>query len=334
MDRFLCLQAFVRVAETHSFAKAARQLHVSQSVITHRVNQLEEFTQSALFHRSTRHVQLSEAGAGFFNECAELVSHIDSALERMRALQGSPTGRLRLQIVPGLALDDLGVAIRDFMSLYPHIEIELNADDAPVNPIDKGYDVSLQILRPGAEMLIERPLFPVHRVFCASPKYLAAHGEPTTPAELTQHLLGVYSGHPTRDRWTFQHGDEEISLQLTSKFRCSSMQVLREFALAAGGIACLPTYVCGKELSNGELIVVLPQYTLPKIELLAIYPVTHRGALKVKLFVDFIARRYSGDLPWDAALRARKPLAAELKPGSRSLRSAKKTTTSRRATQR
>lgn len=92
--------------------------------------------------------------------------------------------------------------------------------------------------------------------------------------------------------------------------------------------------MCGKELSNGDLVVVLPQYKLSKIELLAIYPVTHRGALKVKLFVDFIARRYSGDLPWDAAVRTQKTLAAESKLGSRSLRSAKKTTASRRSTQR
>lgn len=312
MDRFLCMQAFVRVAETRSFAEAARQLGVTQSVISHRVSQLERFVQSSLFHRSTRSVRLSEAGEVFFNECAELVSHTDSALERMRALKGSPAGRLRLQIVPGLALDDLGAAIRDFMGLYPNIDIELIADEVPVNPIDKGYDVSLQILRTGAGTLIERPLFPVHRVFCASPKYLAMHGEPATPAELAQHPLGVYSEHPTRDRWTFQRGNEEFSLQLRPKFRCSSMQVLREFSLAGGGITCLPTYVCGKELSSGELSVVLPQYELPRIELSALYPVTHRGALKVKLFVDFIARRYSGDLPWDEALRRGKRPAREL----------------------
>lgn len=311
MDRFLCLQAFVRVAETRSFAEAARQLHVTPSVITQRVSQLEEFVESALFHRSTRSVQLSEAGLSFFNECTEVVSHMDSALERMRALKATPTGRLRLQVLPGFALDHFGEIIRDFAAAYPNIEVDLSVDDAPVNPVDKGYDVSLQIFRPGAEMLIERPLFLVHRVFCASPKYLALHGMPATPADLAKHQLGLYSAYPTRDRWTFQRGDEEISQILAPTFRCNSIHVLRDYALADGGITCLPTFVCGDRLLRGTLSMVLPEYKLSPLELLAIYPVTHRRALKVRLFVDYIAQRYSGDLPWDEVLRKRESAGAE-----------------------
>lgn len=303
MDRFLCLQAFVRVAETRSFAEAARQLHVTPSVITQRVSQLEEFVQSALFHRSTRSVQLSEAGLSFFNECTEVVSHMDSALERMRALKATPTGRLRLQVLPGFALEHFGEIIRDFAAAYPNIEVDLSVDDAPVNPVDKGYDVSLQIFRPGAEMLIERPLFPVYRVFCASPKYLALHGTPQTPADLAEHQLGLYSAYPTRDRWIFRRGDEEVSQILAPIFRCNSIHVLRDYALSNGGITCLPTFVCGDQLLRGNLSMVLPEYQLSPLELLAIYPVTHRRALKVKLFVDYIAQRYSGDLPWDEVLR-------------------------------
>lgn len=311
MDRFLCLQAFARVAETCSFAEAARQLHVTPSVITQRVGQLEEFVQSALFHRSTRSVQLSEAGLAFFNECAEVVSHMDSALERMRALRTTPAGRLRLQILPGFALKYLGEVIRDFNALYPNIEVDLSVDDSPVNPVDKGYDVSLQVFRPGAETLIERPLFQVQRVFCASPMYLAQNGTPQVPADLTRHYVALYSAYPTRDRWTFDYGKEEVSVLLTPMLRCNSIHVLRDFALAGGGITCLPTFVCGDELLNGKLTIILPEYKLRPLELLAIYPVTHRRALKVKLFVDYMAQRYSGNLPWDEALRRQERLMAQ-----------------------
>jgi DNA-binding transcriptional LysR family regulator len=219
---------------------------------------------------------------------------------------------LRLQVLPGFALDHLGEVIRDFTALHPRIEVDLSVDDAPVNPVDKGYDVSLQIFRPGAEMLIERPLFPVSRVFCAAPEYLALHPAPEVPADLTSHHLGLYSAYPTRDRWSFRRGDEEISLILAPSFRCNSIHVLRDFALSGGGITCLPTFVCGKELLNGKLQLVLREYKLAPLELLAIYPVTHRRALKVKLFVDYIAQRYSGNLPWDEALR----LSSELTSGA------------------
>ena len=94
MDKFECIQAFVRVAETHSFVEAARQLNVTPSVITSRVKKLESYIQSPLFHRSTRAFTLSEAGANFFEECADLVSHVDSALERMRVMKTTPTGVL------------------------------------------------------------------------------------------------------------------------------------------------------------------------------------------------------------------------------------------------
>jgi len=84
MDRFQCIQAFVRVAETKSFVEAARQLHVTASVITSRVKQLEDYLQTPLFHRSTRAVTLSEAGGNFFEECSDIVSRMDSLMERMR----------------------------------------------------------------------------------------------------------------------------------------------------------------------------------------------------------------------------------------------------------
>jgi DNA-binding transcriptional LysR family regulator len=98
MDRFLCIEAFVRVAETRSFAEAARQLGVTPSVITTRVQQLENFAQTPLFHRSTRKVTLSEAGSTFIDECLDLLARLDSVTDRMRLTQGTPVGTLRVQV--------------------------------------------------------------------------------------------------------------------------------------------------------------------------------------------------------------------------------------------
>jgi DNA-binding transcriptional LysR family regulator len=306
MDKFQCMQAFVRVAETHSFVEAARQLNVSASVITGRIKQLEQYIQSPLFHRSTRAVMLAEAGVAFLNECADVVSQLDATMENMRMMKSTPTGVLRLQVLPGFALGHLGLALKDFREQYPHIELDITVSDVPVNPVDKGYDVALQIFRPSAESLIERPLFQVRRIFCASPQHLRSHGVPRKPADLLHHKLGLYSAYPTRDRWTFR-GDpatasEEI-LHLPAVIRTNSVHMLRDFALSGGGITCLPTLVCGDDLTKGKLVIVLGDYEIPPLDLLAIYPVTHRRALKVKLFVDFIAQRFAGEPVWDQALR-------------------------------
>jgi DNA-binding transcriptional LysR family regulator len=178
--------------------------------------------------------------------------------------------------------------------------------DQSVNPIDEGYDVSLQIFRPGAEVLIERRLFIVRRVFCASPQYLARRGIPTRPTDLIKHDIGLYSAYPTRNRWTFRqtkNGDEEIHVELPARVQSNSVHLLRDFARIGGGITCLPTLVCGEDLLSGALVPLLTDYDLPALELLAIYPTTHRGTVKVKLFVEFIRKRFSGEPEWDKALR-------------------------------
>jgi DNA-binding transcriptional LysR family regulator len=303
MDRFLCIEAFVRVAETQSFAIAARQLGVTPSVITSRVKQLEGFVQAPLFHRSTRKVALSETAQSFFNECVELLARVDSVIDRMRLTQDTPLGQLRLQVLPGFALGPFARALKDFSLEYPHISLDVTVSDKPVNPIEEGYDLSLQIFRPGAEVLIERRLFVVRRVFCASPQYLSERGAPQHPSDLLKHDIGLYSGYPTRNRWAFRRADEEINIELPARVHSNSVHLLRDFARIGGGITCLPTLVCSEDLLSGTLVALLTDYDLPLLELLAIYPTTHRGTVKVKLFVDFIRERFSGIPDWDRALQ-------------------------------
>jgi len=300
----------VRVAESQSFANAARQLGVTPSVITNRIKQLETFIETPLFHRSTRTVTLSEAGTKFFEECADLITQIDSVTDRMRLAQATPSGMLRVQVLPGFALGHLGRAIKDFSAAYPDINIDITVSDKAANPVDEGYDVAFQIFRSGSETLIERPLFPVRRLFCASPQYIKKAGAPQRPADLLRHSLGIYSGYPTRNRWFFRRGDEEITIELPAKIRSNSVHLLHDFARTGGGITCLPTLVCGQDLMLRNLVPLLTDYELPPLELLAIYPTTQRRAVKVKLLVEFIAKRFSGEPEWDQALRKLTPQSA------------------------
>ena len=300
----------MRVAESQSFANAARQLGVTPSVITNRIKQLETFIETPLFHRSTRTVTLSEAGTKFFEECADLITQIDSVTDRMRLAQATPSGMLRVQVLPGFALGHLGRAIKDFSAAYPDINIDITVSDKSANPVDEGYDVAFQIFRSGSETLIERPLFPVRRLFCASPQYIKKAGAPQRPADLLRHSLGIYSGYPTRNRWFFRRGDEEITIELPAKIRSNSVHLLHDFARTGGGITCLPTLVCGQDLMLRNLVPLLTDYELPPLELLAIYPTTQRRAVKVKLLVEFIAKRFSGEPEWDQALRKLTPQSA------------------------
>jgi len=312
MDRLQNIETFVRVAQTQSFAEAARQLRVARSVVTTRIKQMEEHVGAPLFHRSTRVVRLSEIGQVFLRDCTELVGQANDIVDQMRNVRGKPAGTLRVHALTGLVLGHFASLLQKFQNTYPDIRLDLIVSDAVVDPVKVGVDCALQIFPAAATELISRPLFPVRRVFCATPQYLAAHGEPKDPRELHAHKLGLYSGYPSRDRWTFYREGEQLTLYLGAALLTNSVHLLREYALEHAGIVCLPTLVAADSILQGDLAVVLPQHQLSSFWLSAVYAGTSRDALKLKLFIEHIASEFTRVPPWDAVLIERGLLPPDL----------------------
>jgi DNA-binding transcriptional LysR family regulator len=183
-----------------------------------------------------------------------------------------------------------------------------------VDPVKQGFDVALQIFAPASDELVARRMFPVRRVFCASPAYLKRHGTPRLPRELYGHRLGLYSGYPTRDRWVFHHeGAEPQTLELRPKLMSNSVHFLREWASEHAGIVCLPTFVAADWVCRGELKIVLADHLLSAFWLSAVYPRTQRGAFKLRLFIEALAGEFAGsDPPWDVPLIERGLMPARL----------------------
>lgn len=302
MDRFLSIEAFVAVAEAQSFAEAARQMQVSKSVISTRVQQLEDYVGAPLFHRNTRTVQLSEVGQAFLQDCADLVSKTDELVDQMRELKGSASGRLKIHALPGFVLGHLAAHLRQFQEKHPQIVLDLTVHDAVVDPIKAGVDCALQIFNPTSEELIGRRIFPVRRVFCASPEYLERHGTPGQPRDLYEHRLGLYSSYPTKDRWAFYGKDETVMLDLKPALRSNSVHLLEEYAREHAGIVCIPTLVASAPVLRGSLKIVLAEWQLTSFWLSIVYPRTHRGGAKLKLFLESLLAEFSTEPPWDREL--------------------------------
>ncbi|HEY9064871.1 MAG TPA: LysR family transcriptional regulator [Burkholderiaceae bacterium] len=314
MDRFLSIEAFVRVAQTQSFAEAARQLRVSKSVVTTRVQQLEELLGGSLLHRTTRAVRLSEMGQAFFRDCHELVARTNDIVDQMREVRGAPAGLLRVHALTGFVLGHLARHLADFQERYPEIQLDLFVSDAVIDPVKQGFDVALQIFPPASEELVSRRLFPVRRVFCAAPDYLKRHGTPKHPHDLYGHRLGLYSGYPTRDRWVFHPpGKPPVHIELKAALMSNSVHLLREYACEQAGIVCLPTLVASEQICKGQLKVVLADHALSSFALSAVYPRSLRGAYKLRLFIEGLTASFSvGEPPWDRALIDRGLISAEL----------------------
>lgn len=302
MDRFLSIDAFVRVAETRSFAQAAKQLRVSRSVITSRVQQLEEFVGAPLFHRNTRSVRLSDLGETFLRDCVDLVGRTNEVVDQMREVTASPAGRLRVHALPGFVLGHLAKVLQQFQERYPRIVLDMLVNDVAIDPVKEGFDCALQIFPPASEDLVSRKLFPVRRVFCASPEYVRRHGTPRLPRDLMGHRIGWYSGYPTREKLAF-HGPAGITtLELRPVLLTNSVHLLREYAMEHAGIVCVPTLVAAEPILSGALRVVLPEHPLSSFSLSVFYPSSQRRALKLKLFLDELVASFPGVPPWDQAL--------------------------------
>ncbi|MHC5351073.1 LysR family transcriptional regulator [Metapseudomonas furukawaii] len=304
MDRLLSIEAFVRVAETGNFARAAQQLGVTRSVITNRIQQLEDYISAPLFHRSTRHVRLSDVGETYYKECADMVASFNSLTEQMRDLRAKPTGKLRIQMLPGFAIGHFGQLLAEFTGLYPDIEVDVIVNDRVVDPIEEGFDVAFQMFPPLAESLIERKLFSVRRLFCASPEYLERCGAPAGPLDLQSHKVALYEGYPSRNRWLFS-GEEEVELNLAGQVRSNSVHLLRDYAITGTCVVCLPTLVASADLLAGRLVPVLTDYALTSFSFSAVYPATQRRALKVRTLIDFLVERIAEEPTWDRPLLER-----------------------------
>ncbi|WP_325948299.1 LysR family transcriptional regulator [Pseudomonas putida] len=305
MDRLLSIEAFVRVAETCNFAKAAMQLGVTRSVITHRIQQLEALINAPLFHRSTRHVRLSEIGETYYKECSDMVASFNSLTDHMRELRAKPTGKLRIQMLPGFAIGHFGKILAEFNQLYPDIEVDVVVNDRIVDLIEEGFDVAFQMFPPMAETLIERKLFPVRRVFCMSPQYADRFGVPQHPDELQQHKIALYAGYPSRNRWVFTREGEQVELSLPGHVRSNSVHLLRDYASTGVSIVCLPTLVASDDLLAGRLIPILAQYSLSSFNFSAVFPATQRRALKVRTLIEFLLEKFRDEPEWDQPLLER-----------------------------
>jgi len=312
MDRYLAIESFVRVAESGSFAEAARQLRISRSVMTLRIQQLETFVGAPLFNRNTRSVKLTDLGQTFLRDCAELVGRTNEVVDQMREVGTSPAGRLRIHALPGFVLGHLAKILQRFQQRYPQIVLDMLVNDAAIDPVKEGFDCALQIFPPRSEELISRKLFPVRRVLCATPEYLRRNGTVRGPRDLLGHRLGWYSGYPTRERLAFHGPTEVVQLELKPVLLTNSVHLLREYALEHAGVVCLPTLVAAEAVTSGQLRIVLPEFQLGSFWLSVFYPTTQRNSLKLRLFLELLAESFTGTPPWDEVLIEKGLLNAQL----------------------
>ncbi len=300
MDRFAALEAFVRVAESGSFSKAAARLKSSKSAISRQVSALEAELGARLLHRTTRALTLTEVGRGYFEQAARILADLAEANASVGQLQAAPRGRLRVSAPMSFGFLHLAPAVPDFLDRYPEVELEMIMNDRVVDLIDEGFDMAVRIGKLEDSSLVARRLAPSRIAVCAAPAYLERRGVPTSPDQLKAHECLCYSNVGMAQEWRFVRPDGRVwPVEVRGRLHANNGDALRAAALRGFGLAVLPGFLVGGDFQSGALVSVLEEFLPRDSAVHAVYPHARHLSPKVRAFVDFLAERF-GPVPyWD-----------------------------------
>lgn len=301
LDRITSMQVFVKVVATGSFAAAGRALSLSQTMVTKHITALEVRMGTALFHRSTRKLSLTEAGRLFLEGSQKILTDLEEIEQTVTAQRREPRGRLRLNAPVSFAIRYVAPLLPEFSRRYPLVTVELGLNDRAIDLIEEGWDLTLRIRHMAASSLRTRRLASIRCVVCAAPAYLERAGTPTQVAQLSQHQCLSYTlgdpGGPTR--WLFGTKGT-VSVPVSGPLCANNGDALREAAIAGQGLIYLPVFVVSTELQKGFLrAVTLDEPLVEAPPLHAVYAASQNTPLKVRAMIDYLLECYGHTPPWE-----------------------------------
>ena len=284
------LLMFAKVMEAGSLTQAAERLHLPKSTVSRRLSALETRLGEKLLQRSTRRLTLTDFGQGVLEHARAVALEVDGALTLALHRQLRPRGRLRVSMPSDLARLVLSNAIARFAIEQPEVQLELDLSPRRVDLIAEGFDLALRVGPLNADsQLAARRLTRLNTGLYASPAYLLTHGEPQLPEGLTSmHGLLIRSRGGDPMPWELLRGDDQPSISVLPEHRtlANAPDMLLLLAKAGVGIAAVDQHMAGPLVTSGELVPVLPAWSMPTIDCWAVFPERKLMPLKTRVFIE------------------------------------------------
>lgn len=290
--------AFVRVAETGAFARAAERMGISKSIVSRRVARLEESLGAKLLTRSAQGAQPTDIGQAYFERASNILIELEAAQEVVADAVTQIAGPIRMSAPLTFGTQYLAPALADFVNLHPKVDFDVSLEDRKVDLVGGGFDLALRIGNLADSALIARRIAPVRAAVVASPGYLAARGRPKHPRDLADHAVLLYTNSNRLD-WRFKVAEGWETARGHARFRADNGEILREAAIAGLGIVALPTFIASPALRSGALEIVLGDYPLEDSALHVVMPPGRATTARVRALVDFLAARFGPEPSWD-----------------------------------
>ena len=296
LDRMAAMEVFIRVVDAGSFSAAAKQLRLGQPAVSKTIAQLEERLGVRLLLRSTQGLTPTEAGRNFYDRAKRSIEEADEAELAARGAGAALSGRLRICAAVTFARIHVIPCLPAFLAEHPALDIDVVLDDRNIDLIEAGVDLALRMGDLADSALTARKIGESRRRVVGTPAYFKAKGMPQTPADLVTHQAIVYDQRGGGTTWTFRKGTAETSVIVDGRMRVSAAEGVRESVFAGLGLAVASEWMFTPELKSGAVKSVLNEWTLPAVDLWAVFPTGRQASAKARTFASYIETLLTNDI--------------------------------------
>jgi len=289
---------FSALASAGSLSGAARELGITTPAVSKHLALMESRLGVSLVVRTTRRMSLTPEGELYLESARRILGEIDGMEELLGVAKATPKGLLRVNATLGFGRSHVAPLISRFVRKHPQVEVQLQLSVNPPPLSEDSFDVCIRFGVPPDSRVIARYIAPNRRLLCASPAYLAKHGTPKVPNDLTKHnCIGIRQGQEAYGVWRLASGRGKGATTEAVKTRgnlaTNDGEIAVNWALDGHGILMRAEWDIARHLRTGRLVHVLPQYHTPDADIHAVYPQRHQLAARVRAFVDFVALSFS-----------------------------------------
>jgi DNA-binding transcriptional LysR family regulator len=295
MIRIDDLDAFVAIVEKGGQTAAARQLRRSLQSISRSLSALEQDLKVQLVRRTTRQSRPTEAGQAFYRRIKPALADIHEARLETANRQAEPSGLLKIGAPEAFASAFIVPTVRDFMERHPGVEVELQASDRPVDFFTQQLDLAVRIRELPDSGMRARKLGDLRIGVIGAPAYFARRGRPMHPNDLAGHdcIVRVLEGEDAA--WPFRINGRRRLVRVGGRFRANTPSAIHAAVAAGLGLGLAPLWQVRTLIERGDAAVVLEKFESARIPIHAVWPPTRQPALRVRLFVDYLAAKMRQD---------------------------------------
>jgi LysR family transcriptional activator of dmlA len=284
---------FSVLAGSGSLSAAARELGVTTPAVSKHLAQMEARLGVSLLNRTTRRMSLTPEGELYLEHARRILGGIDDMEQLLGVSKAIPKGLLRVNATLGFGRSYVAPVISRYARKYPQVEVQLQLSVNPPPLTDDSFDVCIRFGAPPDTRVIAKYIAPNRRLLCASPAYLAKHGMPKVPHDLTRHnCIGIRQGEEGYGVWRLSSGRGKTvkteAIKTRGTLTTNDGEIAVNWALEGHGILMRAEWDIERYLRNGRLVQVLPQFYTPDADIYAVYPQRHQMAARVRAFVEFV----------------------------------------------